>query len=65
MSKKKLSNLKGYFSVLVDASNQCNMLNFQLGPNAMGTALASRSWNIKVKKHLKKAQKFVFEKKIT
>ena len=36
------------FSVLVDASDQCNMLNFQLGVSAMGTALAARSWNIKV-----------------
>jgi hypothetical protein len=34
--------------VLVDASNQCNVLSFQLGVNAIGTTVASRSWNLKV-----------------
>jgi hypothetical protein len=38
-----------FYSVLVDASDQCNMLNFQLGNNGQGTSIpAARSWNIKV-----------------
>lgn len=38
-----------FYSVLVDASDQCNMLNFQLGNNGYGTSIpAARSWNIKV-----------------
>jgi hypothetical protein len=35
-------------TVLVDSSNSCNMLNFQMGNTAIGTTLATRSWNIKV-----------------
>jgi len=34
--------------VLVDASNQCNVLSFQLGVNGNGAAIVTRSWNIKV-----------------
>lgn len=36
------------YHMYVDASNSCNMLNFQLGTNAMGTTLATRSWNIRI-----------------
>ena len=35
--------------MLVDASNQCNVLSFQLGVNGIGASVASRSWNLKVK----------------
>ncbi len=36
--------------VFVDSSDQCNMLNFQLGVNGVGTTIsASRSWNLKVR----------------
>ncbi len=35
--------------VYVDASDQCNIAAFQLGQTAVGTTLAQRSWNIKVK----------------
>jgi hypothetical protein len=45
-----ITNIKPNISVvLVDASDQCNMLNFQLGVNGIGTTVATRSWNIKVK----------------
>jgi hypothetical protein len=37
-----------FFLVYVDASESCNQLNFQLGPNGIGTAVATRSWNLKV-----------------
>lgn len=45
--RKLLANIS--FSVLVDASDMCNTLNFQIGVNGMGTTIVStRSWNIKV-----------------
>ncbi len=45
-----LKNLHCFLSVLVDASDQCNTMTFQLGVAGQGTALAAtRSWNIKVK----------------
>jgi hypothetical protein len=38
-----------FLLVLVDASDQCNLLSFQLGNNGHGTTIPTRSWNIKVK----------------
>ena len=34
--------------VYVDANDNCNMLNFNLGNNGLGTGIATRSWSIKV-----------------
>ena len=34
--------------MFADASDSCNQLNFQLGPTAIGTTIATRSWSIKV-----------------
>ena len=35
-------------SVYADASDSCNMLNFQLGNTGIGTTVPTRQWNIKV-----------------
>jgi hypothetical protein len=46
------NSVKLYFfidTVYADASASCNTLDFQLGPTAIGTAIPSRQWNIKVK----------------
>jgi uncharacterized membrane protein len=41
-----------FLQVLVDASDQCNQLNFLLGANAIGIAtIPNRSWNLKVRFH--------------
>ena len=54
----------------VDASDSCNQLNFQLGPNGMGTAVATRTWNLKVNepdealKNCKFTRKIKFHSKI-
>jgi hypothetical protein len=37
-----------YFTVYVDASNACNMLNFQLGQTGVDTSIPARQWSIKV-----------------
>jgi hypothetical protein len=39
----------GFISVYADASDSCNMINFQLGNAGIGTTIPARSWNIKVK----------------
>ena len=33
----------------MDASQQCNTLNFNLGTTAIGTSIGTRSWSIKAK----------------
>ncbi len=33
--------------MLVDASDSCNMLNFQMGNTGVGNTVSTRSWNIK------------------
>jgi len=45
------------FTVFVDASDSCNQLNFQLGPNGIGTTVVTRSWNLKVLKMKEKTKK--------
>jgi hypothetical protein len=45
---KQFLFVKTLVSVYVDASDSCNTAAFQLGQTAVGTALASRTWNIKV-----------------
>ena len=34
--------------VYVDASDECNMVNFQLGTSGIGTTIPTRQWNLKV-----------------
>jgi hypothetical protein len=38
-----------FILVYVDASDICNTAAFQLGTTAIGTTLATRSWNLKVR----------------
>ena len=39
----------------VDASDNCNEFNFQLGPTGIGATIPARNWNMKVRRrHINK-----------
>ena len=48
MNSSPLARYPKFFSVYVEASDDCNMLNFEFGNMAVGTALANRQFSIKV-----------------